>query len=214
MSAPTKAIVLRSVRYGEDKNIVSMLTSDYGKLSFMVYGAHSKRASVRASLLAPLAELDIECDYRRSRRLQRMTEAEPSVPILPYDSPSKGAFAFFAAEMIDRCVPAEQPDAEVFAYAASCACRLRMPLALDRLSVTRFLLSFSRRLGFYPSADDEFIASFPDANSRKSLRSLMSGTEPRASETSGITKLLIEYYRHNLPGLGEIASLELAEALL
>ena len=72
----TKAIVLRTVKYGETSLIVTMYTELFGVQSFMVNGVRSaaRSATGKANLLQPAAILELVMYHNKKKNLQRIKE--------------------------------------------------------------------------------------------------------------------------------------------
>ncbi|MGC8803565.1 MAG: DNA repair protein RecO, partial [Bacteroidales bacterium] len=113
----SRAIVIHSIRYGETSLIVHLITEQYGRQAFMVKGARSKKAALRANLFFPLNLLQIEAYYRPTASLQRLKEATPA-PIYAtlHNNPIKSSVALFLAETLFRVVQAEHHNHELFDY--------------------------------------------------------------------------------------------------
>ena len=72
MLTKTRAIVLRSVKYGDSKLIVDMLTEVHGRVSFAVNIGRGARSRSRKLYFQPLSLLDIEFDKRDMSELQKL----------------------------------------------------------------------------------------------------------------------------------------------
>ena len=62
----TRAIVLRTVKYGDSSLVVDMLTEAMGRMSFMVRLSASRKGKMRKQLFQPLHIVEIDFDYRSS----------------------------------------------------------------------------------------------------------------------------------------------------
>ena len=66
MEHKTRAIVLRMIKYGEDKYIIDFLTHDLGRESSVWKISKSRNAKVVKQLFQPLAIMDIVVDHGNS----------------------------------------------------------------------------------------------------------------------------------------------------
>ena len=148
----TEAIVLHTIKYGDSSVIAYMLTSLYGRQSYIVQGVGKGGArgkSKKSALLQPMFPLEIVGLTSSKMELHRIKEVRLLEPLsaLPFDI-AKSTIALFMAEVIYRLVKEEQPDSELFDYVRSTV------LALDSATEgvanfhLRFLAGLSRHLGF------------------------------------------------------------------
>lgn len=115
---PTKAIVLRSVKYGENSLISTLFTEAYGVQSYLVKGARKSKKN-NAGLLQPTLLLEIETDHKPQKNLQYLNNFHFShfYQSLQEDV-VKNTIAIFATEVLLRLLPehAEMQDLFVFTY--------------------------------------------------------------------------------------------------
>ena len=88
MEVKTKAIVLRTVRYGDSRMIVDMLTASVGRVSFACGLSKTNRGKIKKQLFQPLTLLDIVFDYRPTMELQRIKDVRMARPFvsIPFDA--------------------------------------------------------------------------------------------------------------------------------
>ena len=163
MLLKTEALVLRTVKYGEQKLIVDLFTREQGRLSFVVPMPRSARAKVGKQLLQPLTLLFIEADVRPQNALHRLREATLAVPLprLLGDA-GKLAIALFVAEFLYHALRGEQRDEALFDYVRT---------SIEWLDGARehyanfhlvFLMRLSRFLGFFPNLEGYVPGSYFD----------------------------------------------------
>ena len=70
-----RILVLRTLRYADDRLIVEALARTQGRVSFIVRITHSPRAAVRHTLFTPLAVIDIEWNRPRNNFRLRQSGA-------------------------------------------------------------------------------------------------------------------------------------------
>jgi DNA repair protein RecO (recombination protein O) len=140
-SEATRALLLRSVDYGEADRVVTLLTERFGRISGMARGA--RRSQKRfGGALSPLCVLSVELRPGRgdlwalgSARIER-----PCLRLLS-DLPRMNA-AFSAIELLRALTPEHEPDAAVFEL----GCELLQQLEHSELPAEALLACFGMRL--------------------------------------------------------------------
>ena len=154
MKTKTEAIVLHSVKYGEQKLIVEMFTRQCGRLSFAVQLPRSAHAKLKKQYFQPLTLLYIEADIRQQVQLQKISEASLLTPLPSLLSdPSKLAIGLFVCEFLYHALRDEQQNAPLFDYIRTSIEWLDgrdHDFANFHLV---FLMHLSRFLGFYPNLE-------------------------------------------------------------
>ena len=154
MLSKTEALVLRTIKYGEQKLIVDMFTRQQGRLSFLLTLPKSPRAKLRKQYFQPLTLLMIESDVRPQLQLQKLNDAAllQPMPTLLSD-PSKLSISLFLSEFLYHALKGEQQNEQLFDY---------MSTSLQWLDSREhdyanfhlvFLMHLSRFLGFYPNLE-------------------------------------------------------------
>lgn len=239
MLVKTGAIVLRALRYGESKMVVDTFTRECGRLSFMVSVPQKARSRVKKQYFQPLAQLDMECEVRPSRELQRIREVGMACAYasLPFDS-CKLSIAMFVAEFLCHALRGEQHGGPLFDYVADSL--LWLDGSKDGFANFHivFLIRLSRFLGFYPNLDgyapgcsfDLRASCFCD---RPPLHPDYLGPREAAlvgimvrmnfatmrlyrlsrDERNRLVDIIIRYYRIHLPGFPELRSLAVLREL-
>ena len=155
MNSKTEAIVLRAIKYGEQKMIVHMFTREHGRLSFVATLPRSARAKLKKQYFQPLTLLYIESDVRQNLQLQKLADAALLAPLpsLLGDA-SKLAISLFVSEFLYYALRDEQQNGPLFDYVRSSiewldAC----PSAFANFHLV-FLMRLSRFLGFFPNLEE------------------------------------------------------------
>ena len=155
MQIKTKAIVLHSFKYNDNRIIVDFYTLDCGRLSVAVTVSNSRKAKFRKTLFSPLTLLNIEVDVRQRAGLQKLIDASILCPMssIPFQ-PEKTAIALFVAEFLCHALKGEQANMPLFDYIADGIQFL--DLADDGFANFHivFLLRLPLFLGFMPNLDD------------------------------------------------------------
>lgn len=156
MLSKTEAIVLHSIKYGEQRLIVDMFTREHGRLSFIVSVPKTNRSKLKKQFFQPLTLLYIEADIRPQAQLQKLRDVSLLVPLGSLLLvPDKLAIGLFVAEFLYYALRDEQQNIPLFDY-------IRSSLEwLDGRSHHYanfhlvFLMHLSRFLGFYPNLSNQ-----------------------------------------------------------
>lgn len=156
MFQKTRAIVLHATKYSDNAMIVHAFTEEFGRISYVVNGRKSKKATFRSALLQPLCLVDLTVEHQPKNEIQRIKESKLSVlcAAIPSD-PLKSALAFFVSELLYRTVNEAHQDKPLFDFLQQSI----LILDLTEESIANFHLIFltklSRFLGFYPNVSEE-----------------------------------------------------------
>ena len=155
MLQKTEAIVLHSLKYGEQRVIVDMFTRSHGRLAFIVPLPRSARSTLKKQYFQPLTLLTIEMDVRPQQQLQKLKDASLLSPLSALlSTPDKLAIGLFVAEFLYHALKGEQQNEPLFEYVLSSLQWLDG--APDRYANFHlvFLMRLSRFLGFYPNLEE------------------------------------------------------------
>ncbi len=149
----TEGIVLQKTDYSETSLIIKVFTFDKGLQSFIYPGA--KRKNKKGNLISPLATIQLEYYHKNEHQLGKITKIDSEVVYksIPFD-PIKSSIVFFLNEVIINAVKEEQYNPELYHFLKSA---LHILDLLDNCSnfALRFLLEFTKHLGFYPIVESE-----------------------------------------------------------
>jgi DNA repair protein RecO (recombination protein O) len=235
----TKGIVLHHIKYGDTSIIAYLYTEKFGRQAFMVNGARSKKANLKANLFQPLFVHNLEIYYNQKRDLQRIKELKNIKPFrtIPYDI-VKNSISLFLAEVLYRCLREQESGNQLFNFLLN---SIELLDTLEEGAVNYhllFLVQLSRFLGFYPndnrSSDSEWF-DLQDGNFCNSkpvhnhvinkdyldLFDVLRNTSMTKPEALVLTKLqrdylldkLIEYYKLHLGHFGDIKSVEVLKTV-
>lgn len=116
----TDALVLHSVKYGEQKLITHLFTRELGHVAVTVHLSQSSRGRLKKQYFQPLTLLSIETDYREQLELQKLKDV---VLLTPWTSlltvPDKLAIGLFVAEFLYHTLRSEQQNRPLFDYVRS-----------------------------------------------------------------------------------------------
>ncbi|MEJ2161922.1 MAG: DNA repair protein RecO [Robiginitalea sp.] len=159
MPVRTKAIVLTSLKYGDNSLIVRVLTEQSGLQSFMLRGIlKSRKGKLKSAFFQPLTQLEIVASLPQQGKLGYIREAMLSYPYNTVQTDIyKSTIALFLSEMLFQCIREQEPDPRFFQYIET---SLQWMDQHDRIANfhIHFLIGLTRYLGFYP---DQSNIQFP-----------------------------------------------------
>jgi DNA repair protein RecO (recombination protein O) len=235
----TRAIALHSIKYSDTSIIAHTLTEKYGRQSFLIKGAYSKKAAIKANLFAPLNLLEMEVYYKETAELQKLKEAINHPPFQNiFTDHRKSAIAIFIAELLYRTIREEAQNIPLFDFLTNSI----QLLDLETKSVADFhlvfMIQFSKYTGFFPSNNCTTENAFFDllqgkfTNEHSSIGNTISRHESALlsglieSNYATVDKLKIDhpsrilllenlttYYKLHIPGMGSIKSLAVLKAV-
>jgi len=117
MLVATEGIVLHFIKYGETSVVATLFTKDYGRQSYMVNAARSRKSKNKAALLQPLFLLDLEVYQKQTRDLQRMKgfKSLQAYQNIPFDI-GKSTQAIFLAEMLYKTIHEQESYPELYYF--------------------------------------------------------------------------------------------------
>lgn len=239
MLTKTKAIVLHSFKYNDNRLIVDLFTLDRGRMAVVVTVSSSPKAKFRKNLFAPSTLLYIETDYRQGARLQKLKDVAIAYPMtsIPFD-PEKASIVLFVSEFLYHALKGEQESRPLFEFIADSIQWL--DIADDGFVNFHivFLLRLTLFLGFMPNLDDyedgdlfdlrnsSFVKTVPPHRDflgveESSLVGIMMRMNFRTMHLFRLTRtqrnrlldIIVAYYRFHLPDFPELKSLEVLRSL-
>lgn len=154
MLVKTEAIVLRMLKYGDQRNIVDMFTREQGHQAFIVTVPKTGRGRLKRQYFQPLTLLAIEADLRPTVQLQKLRDASLLAPLSSlHDDVRKLSLSLFLSEFLFHALKGEQQNGPLFQYVAN---------SMEWLDGCReqyanfhlvFLMRLSRFLGFWPNLE-------------------------------------------------------------
>lgn len=155
MLVTTEGIVLHSVKYGESSVITTIFTRDFGRQSYMVNAARSKKSKNKASLLQPLFLVDMVAYQKQKKELHRIKELKSNTVYqnLPLEI-TKSTIAIFIAEILYKSIHEQESYPEMFDFIKNSL--LYFDLMEEGTSNFHlwFLLRLTEYLGFLPDLEN------------------------------------------------------------
>jgi DNA repair protein RecO (recombination protein O) len=240
----TKAIVLRSVPYGDTSLVVTAYTERFGMQSYLVKGARktSKKSGGQAMYFQPAALLELVVYHNELKQLQTIRELKWStVYSNVLSSVTKNSVALFIVEMLSRSIKQSEPNADLFNLIESNLLILdeTSPAVAANLPL-HFALNLAAQLGFriennYNDAhpfldlrDGRFVASMPDhplyleGVMSEATSGLLANDNPvtlyRVKLNQGVRRQLLQAYEQffvwHIADFGSLRTVKILEALL
>ena len=236
MLGKTRVIVLHKTNYSENSIVVQAFSFDYGKVSFLLSGAKSKKSRTKLALFEAMSILDIVGNFKNLDKLIKPSEIKLVVPFYQIKSDIyKRMIVLFLSEFLHKCIREPNPDQSMFAFIENGLKYLEYTSESVANFHVIFLMELSRYLGFYPQIkngnyfnlqDGIFVDDIPYGNlylqgERKNLFLKVLGTKidesHRVSLTGKERKLvldsLIQYYQVHVSGLMNLKSQTVLETI-
>ena len=236
MLTKSRAIVLGTLKYGENSLLATLLTEEEGCISFVVKIPKQRRSGGTYRLLQPLALVETEWDMKDAKRdslfYPRYIRMETPYLDIPL-SASKTAVALFLSEFLLKALRGEPPSADMFNYIRNSL--LWYDTAREGTANFHlvFLMHLSRFLGFFPNLEtyhrgwyfdmeNSTFQPIPPAHSHflhpadasylplllRLTPSSMKTVALSGQERSRLLALIIEYYRLHVADFPELKSLD------
>ena len=239
MLTKSKAIVLRTLKLGENKMIVDMLTLEEGRVSCVVGIPKTQKGKLKRPYFQPLTLLEVELDLRAGRDLQHLRDARIAVPLpaLATDA-RKLSIALFLAEVLYYSTREERKNEPLFGYIEQSLQWLDGCQDVFANFHLVFLMRLTRFIGFFPYTDNYhegdwfdlrggcFVANAPiHADFLAPADAARIGTLLRMDYASmhlfrmshddrnRIVEVIVSYYRLHVPAFPELRSLAVMKQL-
>lgn len=235
MQAGSDALVIHTIRHGEQSVIARLFTRQFGLISFLVKGVYSRKSS-KSALLQPMQVVHVQFRLKENADLVFAGELKglSNYRNIPF-TPGSLAQLSFINEVLFKTLRQREADEVLFDYI------LAMLNMLDSATSgipdfhLRFLIDYAHFLGFgmeipanksqcFFDPVDGIFSTEPSVSrwSHEATQSLieiasenqrgkpMPSNRNKRNELLG---LLLAFYRHHLPSLGELKSPEILKAV-
>ena len=239
MMTQSKAIVLHSMKYGDAKMIIDILTQVHGRMSFICNVPKSGKGKIKKQFFQPLSILDIEYDYRLNSSFQHFKDIRIAVPFvsIPFD-PFKLSIALFVSEFLLYATRNEQTDKRLFLFVEKSAQWLDIVKGDYANFHLVFTIHLSAFLGIMPNVEEycngdifdlregRFVSAIPTHSNillpdeaeklnvlfRLSYKTMHLCKMSRI-ERNRCAEVIILYYRLHIPNFPEMKSLDVLKQL-
>ena len=240
MYVKSEALILSVNKHRDNSMIIQVFSSEYGRASFMVYGAYANRnKKTFASVLHPFSLVEIDADIKPNRDLHVIKDIKALIPMngILFD-PMKSTIALFLSEVFLSSLKALDADKTLFLFLKESVLVLdRMERGIANFHIA-FLLNLTNFLGVYPNLSEETTSGYFDMRqaefslyrpyhsqyidsvhckalqlfSRMNYRNLHLFRFSQ-NERREASDRIIEYYKIHLHGFGEIISLSVLKSV-
>ncbi|MCK5815869.1 MAG: DNA repair protein RecO [Flavobacteriaceae bacterium] len=161
MLVATKAIVLSSIKYGDNNLIVKCLTEKEGCKSYMLRGVlSSKKGKVRKSYFQPLSQVKIIANHNSKGNLNSIKEVAMGYTYKTnYTNIYKQSIVIFLSEILNSALQEEEENKPLFKYIETSLKWLDLHPDFANFHLL-FLLNLTRFLGFYPNTNNSDLNYF------------------------------------------------------
>lgn len=158
MTHKTRAIVIKTVKYGETSIVASMLTAVFGLQTYLINGVRkSKKSGEKSILFQPGAILDLVAYHQDQKNLQRIKEAHWAyIHEHILSDVIKNSIASFMMELLQKTIRQPETNVDLFEFCEDCLICLDKS---DRRATANFPLFFALQLPQFFG----FKLSLPDA---------------------------------------------------
>lgn len=152
MQETTKAIVLKTVKYGDTSLIVKLYTASSGVKSYMLQGIMGKKkGKFNKAHFLPLSQLEIVANHRDKGHLERLTEAKLAYPYTSiHTHMAKNAIVMFLSEFLSNAIQEETQNNALFSFIETALQWLDHEDKIANFHLF-FLVEITKYFGFYPS---------------------------------------------------------------
>ncbi len=231
MRVSDKALVLQSIRHGENKVVLRLYTSSHGLLTVICALGKKATSRVRAGSIMALNFLEIEIILKENKELHQLTEATAYFSNSNISgSFSKISIAQFLNELLLKCLKEQSPNAGLFEFIEN-VFRFLNDSDEDYMNVHLYFLSeLTKYLGFEPqnnfSKEERYFdcregrftplaLAFPlglnETESRlfsEFLKINSLRTRITNEQRQNILEIFLAYYKMHIPAFNELKSLE------
>lgn len=230
MQIKAKIIVLKTIKYSETSLIVQAFSSTHGKVSFLVKGARSSKAKLKANLLQPLSVLEVNYVHHKNKNLHPLYEGRLLViyETIQVDMVKTG-LCLYLLEILNRSLSSNEENRGLFEFVMTFLDYLDHHDSYANLHLF-FLLELTKYFGFYPvnnySPEEScfdlelgvFVAhanpGIPEGYGRLFSECLLATidtiheVQTNRADRANLLEYLEQFYQLHLPNFGTIQSLK------
>ncbi len=239
MIAKTTGIVIRRIKYNDKSNIITLLTENFGKKSFILFGINSKnKGKFLRAAVQPMNILNIEFYYKETQTLGKIKELSIAYPY--YSIPQnvfKKTITLFLSEIIDKITIEHLQDKQLFNFILNSLKLLDLtPKNYSNFhlfflcELTKFLgiepiNNFSDKNQFFNIQEAKFTPDFnPTLSMNKNLSQLLNSIlnlgitnmdkiKLSRSDRNQLLQHLLNFYAYHIDSFSEIKSFEILKQI-
>lgn len=239
MEIKTRGIVLRTVKYGDNKLIADLLTREGGRVSVAVKTGSSAKNRTKRQLFQPLTILDTEISQTPRQQIAQLREAHIGevYTTIPYDG-VKMSIAFFTAEFLSLATRDLHTDPYLYDFLEQSFLWLDASERGTANFHLMLMMHLTRFLGFQPDTESFCKDSFfdlregrfcttapvhPDFLNKEEAQQMLMLLRMSAhnvhlfhlsrDERNRITDFILRFYNIHIPSFHELKSLAVLREL-
>jgi DNA repair protein RecO (recombination protein O) len=154
MYQTTRGIVFHQTKYSDTSLVVKILTEEAGLGSYIIKGARSPKAKIRASLFQPLNMLELVVSRKEKSELHHIREAHVVHPFreIP-DDIRKTSILLFINELLYKSIQEEAVNEELFRFIWDHLILLDQTPESPACFHLLFAIRLTHYLGFFPQGN-------------------------------------------------------------
>ncbi len=152
MIIETRAIVLKTIKYGDSSLIIHVFTEEIGLRSYIVNGVRKPKATIGAATFQVGNSVKLIAYEKNDAKLQRIKEVSLDLVYksIPFDL-KKGAYTMLMMEIVGKCIQEVEPNRSLFEFLHDSLGYLDSTnLSIHNFHLF-FMVHFTTFLGFAPS---------------------------------------------------------------
>lgn len=229
-----QAIVLGTVKYGDNGRVLKTFTGEKGLVTYMVHSLRSKGSGhMRPALTMPMTVLDIIENSRSKGNLKTIAEVHPAIHwIRIHTDPVRMTLCTFAAEVLAKSSSEEHKESLLFDEVLAWLQRLDAEHSRLGTAPHELLLIVARQIGCFPNVDEyregrvfdmlnaHFVDDAPEhaywmtANESRALHQLIHHQPVDRSMRERLLDELLSYIRLHHEPFGTLKSVDILRTIL
>lgn len=233
MLVTTEGIVLHFIKYGESSVIATIFTRDFGRQSYLVNAARSRKSQNKSSLLQPLFLVDLVAYQKPTHELHRIKELKSNQVYqnIPFNI-TKSSLVIFISEVLYKSINEQESYPEMYDFIKNSLLYFDLMETGSSNFHLWFLFRLTEYLGFFPETNRvgfegwfdmkkgeivHFQPSHPFYANKEATEYLMKLSSLKLHEISEfvvsramrdtLITVMVDYYQLHFEDLGEIKSL-------
>lgn len=240
----TKAVILRTVKYGETSLIVSAYTELYGLQSYIVQGVRTsfKKGAGKANYFQPGSMLELIVYHHDLKNLQRIKEFKWSYLYEQvFADVIKNSVLLYMVELLQKCVKQPENNPDLFYFIEDAL--MQLDKASDAVTANfplYFALHLTNFFGFQLNTEDAdkygildlqeggFVSTYPqhvyytDGKTAELIRELLKAMQPHELteipmnylQRRQLLETLETYYALHIPEFGKLKTLPVLQQIM
>lgn len=236
MRVSDKAIVLQSIRRGDNKFILKLFTRQNGLITAAATVGKTQSAKIKASHVMQLSFIEVQFILKQNKEIQQLTETAGYYNTGSISqSLDKLAIAQFLNEILIKCIKEQVHNVHLFEFIETCIKFLNESDEVYHNIHLYFLIELTRYLGFEPQNNyttdycyfdcrngsfTSISLAFPLGLSQSESQLFsdflkVNSLQVRFSnqQRRNLLDILLAYYRLHIPGFNELKSIEVLKEL-